>query len=247
MGERIKVEDRRGTPGARHHVVLGPIAVGDTRMRGIGNVEQECLDALIKLGQTHLVVLDTLLEGTQRRALLGRGCAANGGRRRTLLRTGLLDSGAQRARSCIELEQLVDRRDLPFPARAVANRVGVVPNALQLQHQESELPSPPRCCGRIVGKSKTSRMVAAPVSSITSRSTPRPSPPAGGMPTSIASRKSSSIGGISESHAARSRASSSNRARWSIGSLSSLNALASSRPAMISSKRSTKRGSSRRS
>lgn len=46
--------------------------------------------------------------------------------------------------------------------------------------------------GFIVGKSKTSRMDALSVSSITSRSSPKPRPPVGGIPYSSAVTKSSS-------------------------------------------------------
>ena len=44
--------------------------------------------------------------------------------------------------------------------------------------------------GFMVGKSSTSRMEALSVSSITSRSTPKPRPPVGGMPYSSAFTKS---------------------------------------------------------
>jgi hypothetical protein len=47
--------------------------------------------------------------------------------------------------------------------------------------------------GRSNGNKITSRMDSAPVSSIVSRSIPRPKPPAGGMPCSSASKNSSSI------------------------------------------------------
>ena len=42
--------------------------------------------------------------------------------------------------------------------------------------------------GRIVGKSKTSRIAGASVKSITKRSIPIPKPPVGGIPNSIARR-----------------------------------------------------------
>ena len=240
---RIEGEVRCITPGARDDVVLGTGAVGNAFVRRVGHLEQQRVDTLLELREARLALLDALLERGQSDAslLVGRLAAHRGGRG-ALLGSRLLDLGAQAACLGVDGEQLIDGRALALPARALAHRVGVIADALHRQHQAS----PPRCCGRIVGNSSTSRMVGESVSIITSRSTPMPSPPAGGMPTSMASRKSSSMGGISESPAARKRACSSKRARWSIGSLSSLNALASSRPATISSKRSTKRGSSRR-
>ena len=72
---------------------------------------------------------------------------------------------------------------------------------------------------------------------------PMPIPPHGGRPYSTARRKSSSIGCASTSPAARLAACSSKRCRWSTGSVSSVKALAYSRPRMISSNRSTNRGS----
>mmetsp|Transcript_126 Transcript_126/g.442 ORF Transcript_126/g.442 Transcript_126/m.442 type:complete len:317 (-) Transcript_126:1043-1993(-) len=105
----------------------------------------------------------------------------------------------------------------------------------------------------------TSRMLGESVSSITSRSTPSPMPAVGGMPYSSAVTKSSSssIGYASCSKAASAclpcasatdRASAcaflcvaicaSSRARWSVGSVSSLNEFANSRPTTNSSKRS---------
>src|SRR5207248_1733006 len=68
---------------------------------------------------------------------------------------------------------------------------------------------------------------------------PSPMPPVGGMPCSIATRKSSSKGWASTSPASRRRTCSSNRARWTRGSLSSENALAISMPPAKASKRST--------
>src|SRR5262249_42072617 len=58
-------------------------------------------------------------------------------------------------------------------------------------HQVSD--SPWRSCCRCSGNRITSRMLGEFVSSITSRSIPTPSPPAGGIPCSRADRKSSSI------------------------------------------------------
>ena len=81
-------------------------------------------------------------------------------------------------------------------------------------------------------------MVGLSVSSITSRSMPMPMPPVGGIPYSKAIQKSSSIIMASSSPLARSMACCTNRSRWSMGSLSSLKALAYSWPAMNSSNRS---------
>mmetsp|Transcript_28987 Transcript_28987/g.93126 ORF Transcript_28987/g.93126 Transcript_28987/m.93126 type:complete len:224 (-) Transcript_28987:1330-2001(-) len=88
----------------------------------------------------------------------------------------------------------------------------------------------------------TSLMEGESVSSITSRSIPMPSPPVGGMPCSSAVRKSSSTPHASSSPAAFLAACASNRARWSTGSVSSENALASSRPTAKSSNRSVTPG-----
>ena len=97
---------------------------------------------------------------------------------------------------------------------------------------------PASLIGFIVGKSSTSRMVGAPVSSMTKRSTPMPMPPVGGRPYSSALRKSSSTPEASSSPCALRNSWYSKRWRWSMGSLSSLKALQYSRPPMNSSKRS---------
>src|SRR4029453_10676677 len=52
---------------------------------------------------------------------------------------------------------------------------------------------------RIAGNSTTSRRLRAPVSSITRRSIPRPTPAVGGIPYSSASMKASSNGWVSSS------------------------------------------------
>ena len=52
---------------------------------------------------------------------------------------------------------------------------------------------------RIAGNSSTSRRLSAPVSIITRRSMPRPTPPVGGIPCSSASTKASSKGWASSS------------------------------------------------
>ena len=70
------------------------------------------------------------------------------------------------------------------------------------------------------GNRIVSRMLS-PVRFITSRSTPRPMPPVGGMPYSRAARKSSSTCIASASPAAASRDWATSRSRWSIGSTSS--------------------------
>ena len=88
-------------------------------------------------------------------------------------------------------------------------------------------------------------MDAALVSNITRRSTPMPRPPVGGIPYSSAVRKSSSTSHASSSPAALSAACASKRWRWSIGSFSSENAFACSRPTIKSSKRSVYAGLSR--
>ena len=69
-------------------------------------------------------------------------------------------------------------------------------------------------------------------------------PPVGGMPISRALRKSSSVWLASASPAAASASCAAKRARWSMGSLSSLYALHISQPLIYSSKRSTLQGSS---
>ncbi len=88
-------------------------------------------------------------------------------------------------------------------------------------------------------------MLAAPVSIITSRSMPRPTPPVGGIPCSSASMKTSSKGWASSSPRAISAACCSNRRRCSSGSLSSLNELAISTPPAKASQRSTRPSSER--
>src|ERR1035437_6296898 len=70
-------------------------------------------------------------------------------------------------------------------------------------------------CGRNCGNKMTSRRLSAPVSIMTSRSIPMPMPPAGGMPCSSASRKSSSTFWASAPDCA------SSRLRCSRGSFSS--------------------------
>src|SRR6266404_7818633 len=63
----------------------------------------------------------------------------------------------------------------------------------EITETEEELERQARhVCGRINGNRITSRMLSAPVSIMTRRSIPMPIPPAGGMPCSSASRKSSS-------------------------------------------------------
>src|SRR5205807_3906884 len=226
----------------------------------VRHLEKQRLDARVELAELPLTFLDAALQCVELRALVVGGCAVDLRRCAPLLGAVRFHRGAEPACLSVVAEDLVDGRRLSLATRALAHRLGIVPDALEGQHQGSSARSlgdswypwswaaaaTLRCCGRIVGKSSTSRMLILPVSTITSRSTPTPSPPAGGMPTSIASRKSSSMGGISAAPAARSCACSSKRRRWSTGSLSSLNALASSRPATMSSKRSTKRGSSTR-
>ena len=96
--------------------------------------------------------------------------------------------------------------------------------------------------GRSSGKAMTSLMVAESVSSMISRSMPMPMPPVGGMPCSRAVRKSSSTPHASSSPAAFLAACASKRSLWSIGSVSSEKALASSRPTQKSSKRSVTPG-----
>src|SRR6266487_2869434 len=71
------------------------------------------------------------------------------------------------------------------------------------------------------GNRITSRIDGESVKSMASRSMPIPSPAVGGMPYSRARTKSSSIQCASSSPRSRSRACSSKRRRWSIGSLSS--------------------------
>src|SRR5256886_17388039 len=83
--------------------------------------------------------------------------------------------------------------------------------------------------GRSMGKRITSRIFVWSARIIVSRSTPNPTPPAGGMPYSNARRKSSSSCWASTSPAARKTPCCSKRRRCSSGSFSSLNALASSR------------------
>ena len=71
-------------------------------------------------------------------------------------------------------------------------------------------------------ETESSRECPAPVSSITSRSTPMPIPPAGGMPYSIAFRKTSSSSIASGSPAGgQQRLLRPSRSRWTTGSLSS--------------------------
>src|SRR5262249_16653720 len=101
----------------------------------------------------------------------------------------------------------------------------------------------PRRSRRRCGKRIRSRIDAESERSMASRSMPIPSPAVGGIPYSSARTKSSSIQCASSSPRSRSRACSSNRRRWSMGSLSSEYALAISRRLMKSSKRSTRRGS----
>ena len=98
--------------------------------------------------------------------------------------------------------------------------------------------------GFIVGNRRTSLIEGAPVRSMTSLSTPMPRPPVGAMPYSRAQRKSSSTPQASSSPIALSLACASKRSRWSMGSLSSENAFACSRPRTKSSKRSVSSGCS---
>ena len=70
-------------------------------------------------------------------------------------------------------------------------------------------------------EAETARIEAF-VSSMTSRSTPRPRPPVGGIPSSRARRKSSSTSIASGSPAAARTDCSTSRARWSTGSVSSV-------------------------
>src|SRR5205814_10444662 len=99
--------------------------------------------------------------------------------------------------------------------------------------------------GRSIGNRITSRMFVWSARIMSRRSIPMPTPPAGGMPYSSARRKSSSSCCASASPAARSAACCSKRRRCSSGSLSSLNAFASSRCCTNSSHRSTFVGSPR--
>ena len=85
-------------------------------------------------------------------------------------------------------------------------------------------------------------MFAESVTSMASRSMPIPQPPVGGMPYSMARRKSSSMAWASPSPRRCISTCSSNRRRWSIGSFSSENALANSLPQMNSSNRSVRSG-----
>ena len=71
--------------------------------------------------------------------------------------------------------------------------------------------------GRMAGKRITSRMEGWSVSTISSRSTPTPSPPVGGMPYSSARMKSASSSWASSSPAARCRAWSSKRRALVVG------------------------------
>ena len=103
------------------------------------------------------------------------------------------------------------------------------------------------------GKARTSRICAAPHSSITIRSTPRPHPTVGGRPYSRAAQNCESISGTSSSlsrsckvlftdhsmyaHIQLTLACAIIRLRCSLGSLSSEYALQNSCPAMKSSKR----------
>jgi hypothetical protein len=104
------------------------------------------------------------------------------------------------------------------------------------------------------GKRIISRMDCLSENSITKRSIPTPRPPVGGMPYSIARRKSSSITSASGSLPPYLASISSadciflcswKRSLCSTGSLSSVKALANSRPQIKASKRSTRRSLSR--
>src|SRR5690606_30873802 len=76
--------------------------------------------------------------------------------------------------------------------------------------------------GRIMGKRSTSRIERLFVSSMTSRSTPTPSPPAGGMPTLSASTKSASKVRKVDSSSSMPASCSRNFCSWMSGSLSSV-------------------------
>src|SRR2546421_1232381 len=138
----------------------------------------------------------------------------------------------------VESQDVVDGRRLALQLRRALDGVRVLADELERQHRYTS--------DFMTGKRITSRIDGWSVRSMTRRSTPIPSPPHGGSPYSTARRKSSSIGWASTLPAARIAACASKRARWSIGSVSSVNALAYSRPRMISSNRSTNLGSSSR-
>ena len=90
----------------------------------------------------------------------------------------------------------------------------------------------------------TSRIDCRSAKSIVRRSMPVPNPPVGGMPKLSAFRKSSSSGWTFSSSPANAAFSYTKRARWSIGSFNSVNALPISMPPMKYSNRSTVVGSS---
>ena len=89
----------------------------------------------------------------------------------------------------------------------------------------------------------TSRIEGESVKSIASRSMPIPSPPAGGIPYSIARTKSWSKRCASWSPSSRAASCWRKRSAWASGSFSSENAFAISMPPRYSSKRSVNRGS----
>lgn len=97
--------------------------------------------------------------------------------------------------------------------------------------------NPAHSRGRCSGNRITSRIEETLARSMTSRSMPIPSPPAGGMPYSSATIKSSSYMCASSSPACRFSSCFKKRSPWSSGSLSSEKALAISLPAIISSNR----------
>src|SRR5437773_1798251 len=138
----------------------------------------------------------------------------------------------------VESQDVVDGCRLALQLRRTLDGVGVFAEEFERQHRYAS--------DFMTGKRITSRIDGRSVRSMTRRSTPIPSPPHGGSPYSTARRKSSSIGCASTLPAARIAACASKRARWSIRSVSSVNALAYSRPRMMSSNRSTNLGSSSR-
>src|ERR1039458_9476419 len=242
VGARLEVEVRGVAPGANRDVAAVVGADGGGLVRRVGDIEEERLDAPLQLAQLGLARLHPGLELGELRPLLVGGGTADGGGGAAALGLGRFDLVAEPPGSHVELEDLVDGGRLVLELRPPAEVVGVIAQGLERDHASASA-SP---VGRMVGNSSTSRMPGLSVSSMTKRSTPMPRPPAGGMPASMASRKSSSRGWVSVAPRSRWRACSSKRARWSMGSLSSLKALASSRPATTSSKRSTNRGSSLR-
>ena len=98
---------------------------------------------------------------------------------------------------------------------------------------------PGACAGRAARRGSRRESV----SSMTSRSMPMPMPPAGGMPYSMRAQVVLVEPIASSSPASFAAICAAKRSRWSTGSMSSENALANSRPVMMSSKRSVSSGS----